>query len=410
MAERAVKRAHDVVLFGATSFVGTLVADHLARHAPAGTRIALAGRSRQKLEATRAGLPGAAREWPLVVADTNDREALASMAASTTVLATTVGPYARYGLPVVEACAAAGTHYADLTGEIQFHREAIDRYDERARSTGARIVHSCGYDSIPSDLGVLLLHQRVEADGGGELADVTMTAHVRGGVSGGTLDSLRGELDNAHADPAKARLAKDPHNLSPDRASEPDVAQPSDHPAPHQVNGEWVAPFVMASYNTRIVRRSNGITGWAYGKNLRYGEVMGTTSGPLGAVLASAVTGGLGALMAGLGNSWTRPVLDRVLPAPGQGPSESTRRRGWFRHHLDATTSSGARYRGLVSAPGDPGYAATAVLFGEAALALAFGGDALPDRAGSLTPATGIGLPLVERLRAQGHTYDVSPA
>lgn len=410
MPDRAAQRAHDVVLYGATSFVGGLIAEHLARHAPDGTRIALAGRSRSKLESTRAGLPGAAREWPLLIADSNDREALATMAASTAVLATTVGPYARYGLPVVEACAGAGTHYIDLTGEIQFHREAIDRYDERARSTGARIVHSCGYDSIPSDLGVLLLHARAEADGAGDLTDVTMTAHVRGGISGGTLDSLRGELDSAKADPAKARLAKDPFNLSPDRASEPDVKQPSDSPAPHQVDGEWVAPFVMASYNTRIVRRSNGITGWAYGKHLRYGEVMGTTSGPLGAVVAGAITGGLGALVAGLGNQYTRPLLDRVLPAPGQGPSESTRAKGWFRHHIVADTASGARYRGLIRASGDPGYAATAVLFGEAALCLALQESELPERAGSLTPATGIGLPLVERLRAQGQTYDVAPA
>ena len=403
----AAQREHDVVLYGATSFVGSLTAGHLARHAPADARIALAGRSREKLERTRASLPAAAHDWPLIVADSSDDAALAAMAASTTALATTVGPYAKYGMPVVEACAAAGTHYADLTGEVQFAREAIDRTDGPARESGARIVHSCGYDSIPSDLGVLMLHSRVQADGAGGLTDVTMAASVRGGVSGGTIDSLRGEIDAASADRQKARVAKSAHSLSPDRASEPDVEQPSDNPLPSRVDGRWTAPFVMASYNTRIVRRSNGLTGWSYGKDLRYGEVMDCGTSPLGAVAAGAVTAGLGAMVAGLKNSWTRPLLDRVLPSPGQGPSESTRRNGWFRHVLTATTSTGAHYRGTVAGPGDPGYAATAVMLGEAVLCLGLDGDRLPERAGSLTPATAMGPALIERLRAQGHTYEV---
>ena len=269
-------REHELVLFGATSFVGELTAAHLARHAPAGTRIALAGRSRERLEKVRDRLPSPGGDWPLIVADTTDPDALARMAASTTALLTTVGPYAKYGLPVVEACATAGTHYADLTGEVQFAREAIDRFDEPARASGARIVHSCGYDSIPSDLSVLLLHSRVQADGEGELTDVTTVARIRGGVSGGTVDSMRGLADGARADRSLARLMRDPYGLSPERDAEPDTRQPSDNPAPHRVDGRWVAPFVMASYNTRIVRRSNAIAGYAYGKGLRYGEVMGT--------------------------------------------------------------------------------------------------------------------------------------
>src|SRR4051794_6738431 len=154
-------REHEVVLYGATSFVGELTAAYLARHAPAGTRIALAGRSRSRLEAVRDRLPAPGSDWPLILADSSGEESPRAMAASTTALATTVGPYARYGMPVVEACAAAGTHYADLTGEVQFVREAIDRTDLVARESGARIVHSCGYDSVPSDLGVLLLHSQV---------------------------------------------------------------------------------------------------------------------------------------------------------------------------------------------------------------------------------------------------------
>ncbi|GAA4937984.1 short subunit dehydrogenase-like uncharacterized protein [Actinomycetospora succinea] len=403
-------REHELVLFGATSFVGELTADYLARHAPAGTRIALAGRSRERLEKVRDRLPAPGSDWPLVVADTADTAALARMAASTDALVTTVGPYAKYGLPVVEACAAAGTHYADLTGEVQFAREAIDRYDDAARASGARIVHSCGYDSIPSDLAVLLLHSRVQADGEGELTDVTAIVRVRGGVSGGTIDSMKGLADGAKADRSLFKLMRDPFGLSPERDAEPDTRQPSDNPAPHRVDGRWVAPFVMASYNTRIVRRSNAIAGYAYGKGLRYGEVMGAGSGPVGAVTAGAITAGLGGLLAGLSTPGVRQVLDRVLPKPGEGPSEKTRENGWFRHDIEATTTTGARYTARVSGSGDPGYAATAVMLGESGLCLALDGERLPARTGSLTPATAMGPALVERLRTAGHVYDVARA
>src|SRR5918997_1515444 len=182
------EREYDVVLFGATGFVGRLVAAYLAQAAPPDLRIALAGRSREKLVAVAGGLPASSRHWPLVEADTDDPASVTRMAESTRVLVTTVGPYARYGMPVVEACARAGTHYADLTGEVLFVREAIDRFDAVARETGARIVHSCGYDSIPSDLAVLLLHERAAADGAGGLCDVRLVATARGGFSGGPVD------------------------------------------------------------------------------------------------------------------------------------------------------------------------------------------------------------------------------
>ncbi|HVL83134.1 MAG TPA: enoyl-ACP reductase, partial [Pseudonocardia sp.] len=163
-------------------------------------------------------------------------------------------------------------------------------------------------------------------------------------------------------------------------------------------------------YNTRIVRRSNALLGWAYGRGFRYGEVMACGKGPTGAVTAAGVTAGLAAFVGAMSVGPTRALLDRVLPAPGTGPSERARDAGWFRSLISATTTGGRRYRATVAGPGDPGYAATAVMFGEAALALALDGDRLPERAGSLTPATGIGTALVERLRAAGHTYEVAAA
>ncbi len=405
----STERAHDLVLYGASGFVGRLVAEHLAVHAPAGTRIALAGRSRARVEAVRAALPQGGRSWPVLVADATDPGALADLAAGTTALVTTVGPYARHGLPLVEACARAGTHYADLTGEVLFVREAARATDALAQGSGARIVHACGYDSIPSDLAVAELARHARAEGAGTLADVQTVATAKGGFSGGTVDSLRTQLAAVKADPALGEAAGDPYALSPDRAAEPDTRQPRDAAAPSRDEaGRWTAPFVMASFNTRVVRRSNALQGWAYGRDFSYGEVMAAGRGVTGAVTAAAITGGLGAVVAAMGFGPTAKVLDRVLPAPGTGPDEKTRENGFFRMVTTGTTTSGRRFRSIAAGSGDPGYAATAVMLGQSALALALDGDRLPDRAGSLTPSTALGTVLVNRLRAAGHTYEVT--
>jgi short subunit dehydrogenase-like uncharacterized protein len=402
-------RSHDLVVYGATGFVGRLLAARLAGTAPAGLRIALAGRSRGRLERVRSELPAIARDWPLLEADSTDAASLTALASSTRVLATTVGPYLRYGLPVVEACARAGTHYADLTGEVLFVRRAMDRTDAVACDTGARIVHACGYDSVPSDLSALLLAERARLDHAGGLHDVQLVATVRGGFSGGTVDSARAQFEELGRDAAARRLVADPFALSPDRDAEPAIGQPRDAGPPSRTpDGRWTAPFVMAPFNTRIVRRSNALQGWAYGRDMRYGEVMGCGRGLPGAVTAAGVTAGLAGFAAAMSLPPARALLDRLLPQPGAGPGEQTRAQGWFRSLVDATTGSGRRYRATVAGQGDPGYAATAVMLSETALALAVDGDRLPGRAGSLTPATALGSVLVERLRTAGHTYEVA--
>ena len=401
-------RAHDLVVYGATGFVGRLVAGYLAEHAPGSLRIGLAGRSRDRLLAMRRQLPAPAREWPLLVADSADRAALAELTAASRVLVSTVGPYLRYGMPVVEACARAGTHYADLTGEVLFHREAIDRFDGIARDSGARIVHSCGYDSVPSDLGVLLLAERArELDAGG-LTDVLLIATARGGISGGTVDSMRAQFEAVRLDPARRGIIRDPYSLSPDRDREPTVPQLLDSPPPGRrgPDGVWTAPFVMASYNTRVVRRSNALQQHAYGSRFRYREVMGAGRDLLAPVKAGAIVAGLGGIVAGMSFGPTRKLLDRVLPSPGQGPSEKARLKGFYEIAIHGRTSSGRSYVARVAQQGDPGYAATAVLLGQSALCLAL--DELPPAAGVLTPATAMGDVLADRLRAAGVTIDVS--
>jgi short subunit dehydrogenase-like uncharacterized protein len=403
-------RRHDLVLFGATGFVGRLTAEYLAGHAPAEARIGLAGRSKQKLESVRATLGGPAASWPLIIADSDDPETLADLAGATGVIATTVGPYRDRGPSLVEACAVSGTHYADLTGEVLFMRESIDRFDGAAVASGARVVHSCGFDSIPSDLGVLLLHQAAVADGTGELEDVGLiVTAARGGLSGGTFASLKGELDDARISPELRRVLDDPYSLSPDREAEPDLGDQSDLRGVRRdpALGVWLGPFPMAPINTRVVRRSNALQDWAYGPRFRYSESFGFGSGLASPLMAGGISGAVWALEAGLANPATRKVLDRLLPDPGEGPSERLRRNGFFRIEIHARTSSDARYLCRVAARGDPGYAATAVMLGESALCLALDDPPASPSAGVLTPATAMGSALVDRLRAAAFTFEV---
>jgi short subunit dehydrogenase-like uncharacterized protein len=406
-------RELDVVVYGATGFVGRLTAEHLARRAPPGARIGLAGRSRERLAELRGSLGRKAGRWPLLLADAGDEEELATLAARTRVVATTVGPYLTHGLPLVAACARAGTHYADLTGEVLFVREAIDRHHDRAVGTGARIVVSCGFDSVPSDLGVMVTAERARADGEGELTDTTLVVvGAKGGISGGTLETMRTTMAAARSDARARRLLADPYALSPDHDAEPvDRERRDGLGVGHDADlGGWTAPFLMASYNTRVVRRSNALQGWAYGRDFRYKEVMRTGTGLPGAALAAGITGALGVGAAALAFRPTRAVLDRLLPGPGEGPDEETRRRGRFRMEVHARTTTGARYVTVVAAQGDPGYAATSVMLGESALALARDSDRLPPASGVLTPATALGQVLVERLRAAGFAITVDRA
>jgi len=424
-----VTRDLDIVLFGATGFVGRLTAAYLAEHAPEGVRVGLAGRSQYRLEALRRQLPRAASDWPIVVADASEPASLAALAERTKVVATTVGPYARSGMPMVEACAMAGTHYADLTGEILFVRDSADAWHETARDTGARIVHSCGFDSIPSDLGVLVTADAAAAAGDGELTRTVLSVtSFKGSASGGTIDSMRQQAMMARADSTVRALLADPYALSPDRAAEPSapkaeltelpVAGPLDRARrliagagrrlPVQRDpetGHWTGPFVMASYNTRIVRRSNALLGWRYGRAFRYREISDFGAGPAAQARAAATSATLLGVVAGMSFEPTRMLLDRVLPKPGEGPDEATRAAGHYRMVIEAQTSEGAAYRTVVGDDRDPGYDSTAVMLSESALALALDTDALPDPAGVLTPATALGRPLVDRLVAQGFTF-----
>jgi len=400
-------RELDVVVFGATGFAGRLVAGYLAGHAPGGVRIGLAGRSQRRLAEVRAGLGAAASAWPLLVADSADPVSLAALARASRVVLTTVGPYRARGLALVAACAEAGTDYADLTGEVLFIRDSIDRCHDAAAASGARIVHCCGFDSVPSDLGVLLLHLAARADGAGDLLETVLVVRaIRGGLSGGTLASMMGQLDEVRASGECRRVVQDPYALSPDRAAEPGLGDERDldrarYDAQLRM---WTGPWVMAGINTRVVRRSNALQGWAYGRRFRYREVTGFGADPAAPMLAITASAGTKAAEAGLAFGPSRALLRRLLPAPGRGPGEKTRRTGFFRIQIQTRTSDGLRYLSTIEAQGDPGYAATSVMLGETGLCLALDTGQLPDRAGVLTPATAMGAALATRLRSAGHT------
>ena len=414
------QREFDIVLYGATGFVGKLTAQYLAGHPAVGSgeaRIALAGRSAERLTAVRDGLGPAAADWPIVIADADRPDTLRTMAARTRVVVTTVGPYARYGLPLVAACAAAGTDYADLTGEPNFILDSIDAFHKQAIDTGARIVHACGFDSIPSDLGVFALYRRAQADQAGELLDTNLVLRsMSGGVSGGTVASALEMMDACARDPELRRALADPYTLSPDRGAEPELGGQPDarwhrgaEIAP-ELAGYWTGAFVMASSNTRVVRRSNALLDYAYGDRFGYAEQMSLGRSVLAPVAAAVVTGVQAASMS-LGSRFfdrlPRGLVDRVMPKPGSGPSEAARENGHYTIETYTTTSGGRRYRATVAQQGDPGYKATAVLLGESGLALALDRAALSDLRGVLTPASAMGDALLTRLPEAGVRLDV---
>lgn len=378
----------DIILAGGTGFVGRLTAEYLAAHAPAGTRVGLAGRNPVRLAAVRDALPGA-DGWRLLVADLNDPADAARVAAAAPVVVSTVGPYDRLGRPLAAACARAGADYLDLTGEVLFHRWSVEHLDAIAAGTGARLVHSCGFDSVPSDMAVAEL----AAAAPGELAEVELVVEeLVGGVSGGTVASLMGQLAAMRADPAARAIVDDPWALAPAARGTRRPVRVAPGPRGR------LAPFFMAPYNTRLVRRSAMLAG--YGGRFDYAERL-RVRGPARAL---AVRAGLAAGAAALSLPPTARLLARRLPAPGEGPTAAERARGRFRMRAHARTRTGARLAVTVALDRDPGYEGTALMLGEAALTLLLDRDRLPAAAGALTPATGLGAPYADRLRAAGMT------
>lgn len=377
-------RTHDIIVFGATGYTGRLVAEVLLRRQSEepGLRWAMAGRQPDKLAAVRAEI-GAPDSVALLQADADDPASLARLASSTRVVITTVGPYQLSGSALVAACAAAGTDYVDLCGEPAWMRRMIDAHDATARGSGARIVFSCGFDSIPFDLGVWFVQQAARQRFGRTAPRVMgRVRRMKGSFSGGTAASLRATMAAAAKDPEVLALLKDPFSLTPGFRG---PAQPSGmKPTFDESLGVWLAPFVMAPINTRNVHRTNALLGHPWGADFIYDEMLITGPGEKGEAMANAVAG------------------DRSLggpggPKPGEGPSREERDSGHYEVLFIAELPDGRRAQAVVSGDKDPGYGSTSRMIVESALCLLR--DEAPATGGIFTPGGLMAAPLIERLQ-----------
>jgi short subunit dehydrogenase-like uncharacterized protein len=392
MPQMETKRQYDIVLCGSTGFTGGLTADYLAAHAPTEMSWALVGRNRSKLDAVAARLASAAPEAPkpdVLVADAADRAALDEIAAKTKVVITTVGPYALYGEPLVAACAAAGTDYCDLTGEPEFVDRMWVEHTAEAERTGARLVHCCGFDSIPHDLGAYFTVQQLP-----EGVPLTVNGYVKSNArfSGGTYHSAVNGFARARQ---TMSAAKERRRLEP-RADGREI-----HAAPARVHrdadrGGWTVP--LPTIDGAIIRRSAAALD-RYGPDFTYGHNL----------LAKHLTS-VGALAAGVGTGFTLAQLPPTrklllkMKSPGEGPSEAKREKSWFKVRF---VGEGGTQRVVTEVSGgDPGYGETSKMLAESGLCLAF--DELPDRAGQLTTAAAMGDALLDRLQKAGIRFQVT--
>jgi short subunit dehydrogenase-like uncharacterized protein len=406
--------SHDLIVYGATSFVGQIITRYLAEHFGTQGRLkwAIAGRSEEKLAALRSSLGLAAGKLPTVLADAADEAALRRMCTGTRVVLSTVGPYALYGEPLVKVCAATGTDYCDLTGEVQWVRRMIRSYEGAARKSGARIVHCCGFDSIPSDLGVHFLQQQARERFGHPCGEVKMRVKaIRGSFSGGTYASTMNFTREVAADPALRKEVANPYSICPEGYA-PKVRQPNVKAAEFDADFDsWVAPFVMAAVNTRIVQRSNALSRQSYGADFRYDEAMLMGSGLAGRAKALALSAGLAGFMIAGALPPTRWALSKVLPAPGEGPSPEEQRRGFYDFRFLGKTRDGGQLRVKVTGDRDPGYGSTAKIVGQAGACLALDLAESGRGGGFWTPATLFGDKLVDRLvEHAGLTFEVIEA
>jgi short subunit dehydrogenase-like uncharacterized protein len=374
----------DIVVHGATGFTGRLVIEYLLQRYPAGSgvRWAMGGRNADKLAAVRDEV-GAPADTPLVVTDSADTASLQALMAQTRLVLTTVGPYQLYGNELVAACAASGVDYVDLCGEPAWMRRMIDAHTSAATASGARIVFSCGFDSIPFDLGVLMLQNEMKARFGTTANRVRgRVRKMKGTFSGGTAASLKATMAAAMQDPGVMDLLRNPFSLTPGFEG---PRQPSGNkPMLEEDTGQWVAPFVMAAINTRNVHRSNFLLGHAWGTDLVYDEMMVTGPGDRGEAIAKAV------------------AADKSLgaeggPQPGEGPSRAEREAGFYDVLFLGQDAAGHTVRIGVKGDRDPGYGSTSKMITEAAVCLLQ--DATGTAGGIWTPGAAMGGALIDRLQ-----------
>jgi short subunit dehydrogenase-like uncharacterized protein len=406
--------SYDVVLYGASGFVGKQTVRYFAERAGDEVRWAIAGRDRHKLESVRAEV---GIDVDILVADSQDKTAIDAIVSQTRVLLNTAGPFAIYGNAIVDACVRYGTHYVDITGETPWVKGLIDRYHVQAATDGTRIIPCCGFDSVPSDLGAYMLVRYLQRELGTNCTQVKAYYQAAGGFNGGTLASGLNILDSGGLE-----QVGNPFLLNPPESVPADVDRHRDPTSPQYdiEMGTWVAPFFMGVVNTRIVRRSWALFAreasleenrWQepYGEDFSYQEYF-KFDPPLAWLQSAAMVGSMAVIGGAIAISPLRHLLESIILQVGSGPTEQTMNEGWFRCELLGWGSQGQRVRGLIADVGDPGNRATVKFVCESALCLAVDFDKLPggaQRGGILTPATGLGDVLVERLKRAGMRLEV---
>ena len=391
----------DVVIWGATGFTGKWVAKHLFdNYADDDLKWAIAGRNPVKLKEVKEFIGDGDDKIPSLLADSDDSESLAEMLSHTKVVISTVGPYAYYGTKLVEQCAKLGVHYVDLTGETPWIRRMVDAYQETAKASGARIVHCCGFDSIPSDMGNFYIQSQAKERLGEYLPEVRFVLKkMKGGASGGTIHSMFNVLKEAVEDKGIRRLLANPYSLNPD----PMFKGPDKRDQTSAVYDDdskiWTAPFVMGAINTRVVRRGHALQGFPYGQKFKYSETMGTKDGFKGRAQAMSIATGL-MVFTGVGiTSIGRKLLAKMLPSQGEGPDVDPDKPGFYVIDFMGKTTKGESFVARVEGDADPGYGSTSKMLAESAVCLALNGDELEVDGGFWTPASAMGQHLLDRLQ-----------
>jgi len=409
------KNKYDIIIMGATGFTGQLVAEYITKEYGIYNSTfswAIAGRDLKKLKKLKSKLlkyDTNSIDISIFVADCFDLDSLNKITSISSLIISTVGPYLKYGKLLIESCVKNGTSYCDLTGEVPFIRESIDLFDKQAKENKSRIIHSCGFDSIPSDIGVLKLQKQSVKNFGIPCDNVRLYVRgTKGGFSGGTIDSMINISNYIKVHPKISGLLGNQYALNPT----------NDLKGPDQVSlrsvkwdkrrNFWIAPFIMSGINTRVVRRSNAIMEFIYGKNFLYSEVYSFPKGFFGFIKALSMLISLGLLKIAIGISPILWVLRKlILPSPGQGPSKNARENGYFKLLLVGSILNEEKISMKITGNKDPGYAGTAVMLSEAALSIILESDKIPKIYGVLTPSSAIGEIIISRLKNKGITFEL---
>ena len=407
-------RLYDIIVFGATGFTGKLVVEYLIEHYGVNNELftwAIAGRNENKIKKlveTLAAKNDQIKKIKHFIADSFDDKSLDNISKSAKLIISTVGPYIKYGKNLVSHCAHNGTHYCDLTGEVPFIRESIDAYDEVAKKNECRIIHSCGFDSIPSDLGVLFLQSEAKKKYDFFCSGIKYYVRAtKGGFSGGTIASMIAISNYIKSKPNLSGLLGNPYALNSDKYEGPSVSSLRSVAWDKDI-GLWTAPFIMSGINTRVVRRSNELLGFKYGKKFIYTEVTSFQKGLRGYLKSYSMLIFLGLtkfLMSFKPTFWL--LKNFYLPNPGQGPNREKRDNGFFKILLNGYVD-GNHISCTVTGDKDPGYSGTAIMLTESALSIILNNEKIPRKFGVLTPSSAIGKILIKRLKTKGIIFKVN--